>query len=282
MVPPANEWNNIVPPQPWSLVRNLPLMLQGLGVAYLILRDARTAHDRPFVWIGVSILVSYACYLPVILFVQQAPAVGMLMIPKTWPISQSHGSVTMPFIGTTSRRWHRPGEKRAPVDDPCRQLLALKRQFRGEEPMHKLILPLLIAALVAGGCSTTMNSTSSAPPSIVQGSGTTVTKPQAVSAFDRVEIDNTFNATVELGPAESVTVTADDNVMPYVLVTQKGKTISIGLAPNSSVSNATLKVAITAPDLRSLSADGASAVTITGANPKAQIEISDGWRKAER
>ena len=29
------------------------------------------------------ILVSYACYLPVILFVQQAPLVGMLMIPKT-------------------------------------------------------------------------------------------------------------------------------------------------------------------------------------------------------
>jgi hypothetical protein len=29
------------------------------------------------------ILVSYACYIPVILFVQQAPMVGMLMIPKT-------------------------------------------------------------------------------------------------------------------------------------------------------------------------------------------------------
>jgi hypothetical protein len=29
------------------------------------------------------ILVSYACYLPVILFVQQVPLIGMLMIPKT-------------------------------------------------------------------------------------------------------------------------------------------------------------------------------------------------------
>jgi hypothetical protein len=29
------------------------------------------------------ILVSYAFYAPVILFVQQVPAVGMLMIPKT-------------------------------------------------------------------------------------------------------------------------------------------------------------------------------------------------------
>lgn len=80
---PANEWNNLVPPQPWSLYRNLPLMLQGLGVAYLILRDARATQDRPFTWIGICILVSYAMYTPVILFVQQVPLIGMLMIPKT-------------------------------------------------------------------------------------------------------------------------------------------------------------------------------------------------------
>ncbi len=83
MLLPGNQWNNVVPPQPMSTLRNLPLMLQGLGVAYLILRDASRTKDRAFLWIGVMILVSYACYIPVILFVQQAPAIGMLMIPKT-------------------------------------------------------------------------------------------------------------------------------------------------------------------------------------------------------
>jgi hypothetical protein len=83
MIPPNNEWNALVPPQPWSLIRNLPLILQGLGAAFLILRSALAAGDRTFTWIGAMILVSYACYLPVILFVQQAPLVGMLMIPKT-------------------------------------------------------------------------------------------------------------------------------------------------------------------------------------------------------
>ena len=58
-------------------------MIQGLGVAYLILRDSRSAGDRPFTWIGIMILVSYAFYIPVILFVQQMPMIGMLMIPKT-------------------------------------------------------------------------------------------------------------------------------------------------------------------------------------------------------
>jgi hypothetical protein len=83
MTLPLNDWWRVVPEQPWSTIRNIPLMIQGLGLAYLILRDAIAAKDTTFRWIGICILVSYACYLPVILFVQQAPLVGMLMIPKT-------------------------------------------------------------------------------------------------------------------------------------------------------------------------------------------------------
>ena len=83
MIPAANEWSNSVPPQSWGLYRNLPLTILGLGVAYLILRDALKARDRAFTWIGIMILVSYALYIPVILFVQRMPATGMLMIPKT-------------------------------------------------------------------------------------------------------------------------------------------------------------------------------------------------------
>jgi hypothetical protein len=83
MALPANNWNSVEPVQPWSTLRNLPLMLQGLGVAYLILRDAGRARDRTFQWIGASILISYACYMPVIFFVQRVPMIGMLMIPKT-------------------------------------------------------------------------------------------------------------------------------------------------------------------------------------------------------
>jgi hypothetical protein len=79
---PANQWNSPVPPQPWSTIRNLPLLIQGL-VAYLILRDARANKDRAFWWAGIMILASFACYMAVVLFVQQVPLIGMLMIPKT-------------------------------------------------------------------------------------------------------------------------------------------------------------------------------------------------------
>jgi hypothetical protein len=83
MALPQNAWNLVVPPQPWSIVRNLPLMLLGLGVAFLILRQGVALADRPFLGIGACILISFACYTPVILFVQRVPLLGMLMIPKT-------------------------------------------------------------------------------------------------------------------------------------------------------------------------------------------------------
>ena len=83
LVLPQNQWNSIDEPYLWSLIRNAPLVLQGLGVAYLVLRDAIKKHDGTFIWIAVMILVSFACYAPVILFVRQIPLLGMLMMPKT-------------------------------------------------------------------------------------------------------------------------------------------------------------------------------------------------------
>lgn len=80
---PINNWNASIPAQPWSTYRNIPLMIQGLGVAYLILRDAIKEKDKAFTQIGCMILVSYTFFIPVILFVQKIPLIGMLMIPKT-------------------------------------------------------------------------------------------------------------------------------------------------------------------------------------------------------
>ena len=80
---PQNQWGQIIAPYNWSLLRNALLVVQGLGVMYLILRDAIRTGDTPFKWIGIMIAFSYAFYAPVILWSAQAPMLGMLMIPKT-------------------------------------------------------------------------------------------------------------------------------------------------------------------------------------------------------
>lgn len=83
MALPANEWGSLVPPFPMSLYRNLPLIVQGVGVIGLFLYSATRARDILFQQIAALIAVSYAFYVPVILFAQQQPLVGLLMIPKT-------------------------------------------------------------------------------------------------------------------------------------------------------------------------------------------------------
>lgn len=80
---PENRWEQVLAPYGWSLLRNAFLVLQGLGVMILILRDAYRANDAAFKWIGWMIAASFALYAPVILWVGQVPAIGMLMIPKT-------------------------------------------------------------------------------------------------------------------------------------------------------------------------------------------------------
>ncbi len=83
MIPSANQWGSTVPPFAWSLARNIPLMIQGIGVAMLLLVHGIRHKDRFIVKVSIMIFISYLCYTPVILYVQKLPMLGMLMIPKT-------------------------------------------------------------------------------------------------------------------------------------------------------------------------------------------------------
>jgi hypothetical protein len=77
------QWGALAPPHRWGPLRDSFLVVQGLGVMALILRDARQAGDKPFELIGWMIALSYLFYAPVILWSAAIPLLGMLMIPKT-------------------------------------------------------------------------------------------------------------------------------------------------------------------------------------------------------
>lgn len=83
MLLPGNQWPSEIAPFDYSMHRNIPLLIQGLGVAYLILSESVKEKDTAFTWIGLMILVSYAFYTPVILYARAIPTLGLLMIPKT-------------------------------------------------------------------------------------------------------------------------------------------------------------------------------------------------------
>ena len=52
-------------------------------IVVLFYRSAGERQDRPFRHLWLTVVVSFACYIPVVLFADTIPAVGMLMIPKT-------------------------------------------------------------------------------------------------------------------------------------------------------------------------------------------------------
>ena len=43
----------------------------------------RAREDKLFCLLWLAVVVSFGCYIPVVLFADTVPAVGMLMIPKT-------------------------------------------------------------------------------------------------------------------------------------------------------------------------------------------------------
>ncbi|MCI5899378.1 MAG: hypothetical protein MRZ69_03385 [Lachnospiraceae bacterium] len=45
--------------------------------------SAAEKQDRVFRFLWIAVVVSFACYIPVVLFAETVPAAGMLMIPKT-------------------------------------------------------------------------------------------------------------------------------------------------------------------------------------------------------
>lgn len=80
---PQNRWTSADAPLSWGIYRNIPFALLGLLIVLLFYRSARRHGDRAFRFLWLAVLLSFAFYLPVVLFADALPPVGMLMIPKT-------------------------------------------------------------------------------------------------------------------------------------------------------------------------------------------------------
>ena len=80
---PQNEWTSADAPLSWGIYRNIPFALMGLLIIILFYQSARKTEDRSFRFMWLTILLSFGFYIPVVLWADVNPLVGMLMIPKT-------------------------------------------------------------------------------------------------------------------------------------------------------------------------------------------------------
>ena len=80
---PQNAWTSVNAPLSWGIYRNIPFALMGLMVIILFYQSSRQKQDKAFYNMWLTIVLSFAFYIPVVLFADTIPMVGMLMIPKT-------------------------------------------------------------------------------------------------------------------------------------------------------------------------------------------------------
>ncbi|MDF2699793.1 MAG: putative rane protein [Haloplasmataceae bacterium] len=80
---PQNEWFSSNPPLSWGILRNIPFMIMGLIMIYLLFIEGKRNNNKKYINMSIAVVLSFLFYAPVVLFAQDIPLLGMLMIPKT-------------------------------------------------------------------------------------------------------------------------------------------------------------------------------------------------------
>ena len=122
----------------------------------------------------------------------------------------------------------------------------------------------LLVAAGLGACSATT------------GSGTAASESRPVSGFSAVELAGVGTVLVEPGTTASVTVEADDNILPLLSTDVEGDTLVLGTQPGSSISPRTpISYRVTVTDLSGLLVSGSGDITAGGAaGPSLAVAIS--------
>lgn len=80
---PQNQWLSASSPLSWGIYRNIPFALLGLLIIVLFYKSAKEQNDQAFRYMWLTIVLSFGFYIPVVLWADKVPLIGMLMIPKT-------------------------------------------------------------------------------------------------------------------------------------------------------------------------------------------------------
>ncbi len=80
---PQNQWFSGDSPVAWGIYRNIPFVLMAAALIVFFYQTSRDSRDRAFKHLWLAVLLSFVFYIPVVLFADANPLVGMLMIPKT-------------------------------------------------------------------------------------------------------------------------------------------------------------------------------------------------------
>ena len=115
---------------------------------------------------------------------------------------------------------------------------------------------LLLALLLLGGCSSLPGGTA--------GSGTSKTETRPVAGFTSIELAGTGDVQVKQTGTESLTVTADDNLLPLLTTEVVDKVLKLGVKDNTNLdAKQPITYQVTVRELTGLDVAGTGSQTAT-------------------
>lgn len=80
---PQNDWLSADAPFVWGIYRNIPFTILGAIIVILFFKETKKSKDKYFRFAWIAVSLSFLFYIPVVIWADSIPVIGMLMIPKT-------------------------------------------------------------------------------------------------------------------------------------------------------------------------------------------------------
>ena len=124
---------------------------------------------------------------------------------------------------------------------------------------------IIILALLACLISILLAATVSCNISLVRGSGNVISEDRAVSGFSKLFISGSGEIFIEQGDEESLTIKAEDNIIPLITTEVSGDTLNISHGPGPIVTNTkSIEIYLKVKDIDSISTSGSANVNCSG------------------
>ena len=129
---------------------------------------------------------------------------------------------------------------------------------------NRCLVAVVAVLLVLTGCS------------VVSGSGQVKSETRQVSGFTGIELSGVGEVTIEQGGSESLTVEADDNVLPVLTSEVTDSVLRLGTKPRTTVRTRNpIRYRVTLPNLTSISLSGSGSVSAENLQVNAlQVDLS--------
>lgn len=100
--------------------------------------------------------------------------------------------------------------------------------------------------------------------SSIHGSGVSKTETRTIGEFKKLEVNGSCDVSVSVGSAAGLTVTADDNLLEYVVTEVRDGTLVVEMKSGSYSPSVHMKAYATVPSLEALTIRGSADAEVTG------------------